>query len=78
MASVTPAAGEVGFMRQHLSGRPTHTTTVPKNPMPAQPEAPRIERIASVRILRGGAGMARHRHAHGQCGAATMSASNWR
>ncbi|POR49629.1 DUF6101 family protein [Bosea psychrotolerans] len=55
MASVTPAAGETGFA-SGLSGRPTHTTTVPKNPMPAQPDAPRVERIASVRILRGGAG----------------------
>lgn len=55
MASVTPAAGEVGFM-PGFSGCPTPTTTVPKNPMPAQPEAPRIERIASVRILRGSAG----------------------
>lgn len=55
MASVTPAAGEVDFA-SILSGCPTHTTTVPKNPMPVQAEAPRIERVASVRILRGGAG----------------------
>lgn len=55
MASVTPAAGEVDFASD-LSGRSTHTTTVPKNPMPAQLEAPRIERIGSVRILRGAPG----------------------
>jgi hypothetical protein len=55
MASVTPAAGEVDFASD-FSGRSTHTTTVPKNPMPAQLEAPRIERIASVRILRGAPG----------------------
>jgi len=55
MASVTPVAGEVGFAPD-FSGYATHTTTVPKNPMPAQPEAPRIERIASVRILRGAPG----------------------
>lgn len=55
MASVTPAAGEVGFAPD-LSGCPTHPTTVPKNPMPAQADAPRIERIASVRILRGNPG----------------------
>ncbi len=51
MARVTPAAGEFGFM-PNLSG----CSTVPRNPMPAQPDAPRIERIGSVRILRGSAG----------------------
>jgi len=51
MASVTPAAGEIGIMPQ-LSGGPINTPTVPRNPMPAQPEAPHIERIGSVRILR--------------------------
>lgn len=55
MASVTPAAGEVGFMPD-FSGCQTPTTTVPKNPMPAQPVSPRIERIGSVRILRGAPG----------------------
>lgn len=54
MASVTPAAGECGRVPL-LSGGPT-TSIVPSNPMPAQPEGRRIERIASVRILRGGAG----------------------
>ncbi len=51
MASVTPAAGEIG-PAPHLSGVPTSTPTVPRNPMPAQPESPHIERIGSVRILR--------------------------
>jgi hypothetical protein len=55
MASVTPVAGEFGFM-PHLSGCQTTPSTVPRNPMPVQPEAPRIERIASVRILRGPVG----------------------
>lgn len=52
MASVTPAAGEVGI-QPHLFGGPTNSPTVPRNPMPAQPGAPHVERIASVRILRG-------------------------
>lgn len=52
MASVTPAAGEFGRAPQ-LSGAATTPTIVPCNPMPAQPEGRRIERIASVRILRG-------------------------
>lgn len=55
MASVTPAAGEGGFMPS-LSGCPTKPTTAHRNLLPAQPEAPRIERIASVRILRGNPG----------------------
>lgn len=55
MASVTPAAGGPGFA-PGLSGSPTSPSSVPKNPMPAQTDAGRIERIASVRVLRGGAG----------------------
>lgn len=55
MASVTPAAGEFGRAPQ-LSGGQTTPTIVPRNPMPAQPEGRCVERIASVRILRGGAG----------------------
>ena len=55
MARVTPAAGEFGFMPQ-LPGSATDPTIVPRNPMPAQPDGPRIERIGSVRILRGAAG----------------------
>lgn len=55
MASVTPAAGEFGRAPQ-LSGGPTTPTIVPCNPMPTQPEGRCVERIASVRILRGGAG----------------------
>lgn len=55
MASVTPAAGEVGFA-PNLLGCPNHSSIVARNPMPAQVEAPRIERIASVRILRGNPG----------------------
>jgi hypothetical protein len=53
MASVTPAAGEHGFAPK-LSGGPTSPTTVSENPMPAQPDAPCVERIGPVRILRGG------------------------
>lgn len=59
MASVTPAAGEGGFV-PNLSGCPTKPTAASRNPKPAQREqqpapaaAPRIERIGSVRILRG-------------------------
>jgi hypothetical protein len=48
MASVTPAAGEVGFIAA-LSGS---ATTAPKNPMPARQDARSVERIGSVRILR--------------------------
>lgn len=55
MARVTPAAGEFGFM-PNCPGGTTDPATVPRNPMPAQPDAPRIERIGSVRILRGAAG----------------------
>ena len=55
MARVTPAAGEFGFMPKNPGGS-TDPATVPRNPMPAQPDAPRIERIGSVRILRGAAG----------------------
>ncbi|PTM39047.1 DUF6101 family protein [Bosea sp. 124] len=55
MARVTPAAGEFGFL-PNAPGGATDPATVPRNPMPAQPDAPRIERIGSVRILRGGAG----------------------
>ncbi|KRE18042.1 hypothetical protein ASE63_02315 [Bosea sp. Root381] len=55
MARVTTAAGEFGFM-PNCPGFATDPTTVPRNPMPAQPDAPRIERIGSVRILRGAAG----------------------
>ncbi|MDP3255274.1 MAG: DUF6101 family protein [Bosea sp. (in: a-proteobacteria)] len=55
MARVTPAAGEFGFMPQ-LPGGATDPTIVPRNPMPAQPDGPRIERIGTVRILRGAAG----------------------
>jgi len=55
MARVTPAAGEFGFMSK-LSGGATDPATVPANPMPAQPEAPRIQRIGPVRILRGAHG----------------------
>jgi hypothetical protein len=52
MASVTQAAGESGFVPA-LSGAPTTTAIVSRNPMPARPVAPAIERIGSVRILRG-------------------------
>lgn len=52
MARVTPAAGEFGFL-PNASGGATDPATVPRNPMPVQPDAPRIERIGSVRILRG-------------------------
>ncbi|HEV7260035.1 MAG TPA: DUF6101 family protein [Bosea sp. (in: a-proteobacteria)] len=55
MARVTPAAGEFGFM-PNGSGGATDPATVSRNPMPAQPDAPRIQRIGSVRILRGSAG----------------------
>jgi hypothetical protein len=51
MARVTTAAGEIG-LEPNLPG----SATVPRNPMPVQPDAPRIERIGSVRILRGSAG----------------------
>ncbi len=54
MASVTPVAGESGFAPR-LSGGPT-TAIVSHNPMPRQPAAPGIERVGSVRILRGSAG----------------------
>jgi len=54
MASVTPAAGEGGFV-PHFPGGATTTAIVPHNPMPARPVAPAIERLASVRILRGAA-----------------------
>jgi len=53
MARVTQAAGEFGF-KPNLPGCTTDPTIVPRNPMPAQPDAPRIERIGSVRILRRG------------------------
>lgn len=52
MASVTPAAGEGGFA-PHLPGGSTTTAIVSRNPMPARLVAPAIERVASVRILRG-------------------------
>jgi hypothetical protein len=55
MASVTPAAGEGGFA-PNLSGCPTKPTTAPPDPKPAQVDAPRIQRIGSVRILRGNPG----------------------
>lgn len=55
MASSTPAAGEVDFA-SNLSGCSTRTSIVSRNPMPPQAEAPRIERIGSVRILRGAPG----------------------
>ncbi|MGF7051555.1 hypothetical protein GGC47_000715 [Bosea sp. OAE752] len=55
MASVTPVAGESGFV-PHLSGGPFTTAIVPRNPMPRQPSAPGIERVGSVRILRASAG----------------------
>ncbi|WP_054207349.1 MULTISPECIES: DUF6101 family protein [Bosea] len=55
MARVTPAAGEFGFMPNSPGGA-TDPTIVSRNPMPVQPEVPRIERIGSVRILRGAAG----------------------
>ena len=51
MARVTTAAGEIG-LESNLPG----SATVPRNPMPVQPDAPRIERIGTVRILRGAAG----------------------
>ncbi len=55
MASVTPAAGEGGFA-PYLSGGPTSTAIVSRNPMPCRAAAPGIERVGSVRILRGAAG----------------------
>ncbi|CAH1654927.1 conserved hypothetical protein [Hyphomicrobiales bacterium] len=52
MASVTPVAGEGGFV-PHLPGGPTTTAIVSRNPMPDRLAVPAIERVASVRILRG-------------------------
>ncbi|MCO5092317.1 DUF6101 family protein [Bosea sp. (in: a-proteobacteria)] len=54
MASVTPAAGE-GGLAPLLPGGPTQTAIVSRNPMPPRPVAPAIERVGSVRILRGAA-----------------------
>jgi Family of unknown function (DUF6101) len=54
MASVTPAAGGIGY-GPDLSGCPTHTTTVETDATGAA-ERPRVERIGSVRILRAGPG----------------------
>lgn len=51
MASVTPAAGEVGFAAD-FSGSATTATTAPVNPMPARTDARSVERIGSVRVLR--------------------------
>lgn len=58
MASVTPAAGEIGFQptcpggTSNYNGQPFRTQGAPSQ----QAEAPRIERLGPVRILRGGAG----------------------
>ncbi len=60
MASVTPAAGEGGLM-PNLSGRATLPRSTPRTAKsarcaPKPCEAPRIERIGSVRILHGNPG----------------------
>jgi len=55
MASVTPAAGEIG-RRVDLSGCPTHTDLPLTAPRQGAAERPHVERIGSVRILRPGAG----------------------
>ena len=58
MASVTPAAGEIGFQPAspggvtNFNGQPFRTQGAPSH----QAEAPRIERLGPVRILRGGTG----------------------
>ncbi|WP_066468074.1 DUF6101 family protein [Bosea sp. WAO] len=58
MASVTPAAGETGFQpacpggSSNYNGQPFRTQGAPSQ----QAEAPRIERLGPVRILRGSAG----------------------
>ena len=57
MASVTPAAGEVGCApifpgsAHKQSGQPSQPA-----PAPQQTDGPRIERVGPVRILRGGSG----------------------
>ncbi|MGX1787754.1 DUF6101 family protein [Bosea sp. NPDC055332] len=57
MASVTPAAGEVGRVpvfpgsADNQSGQPSQPARAPQ-----QSDGPRIERVGPVRILRGGAG----------------------
>ncbi len=57
MASVTPAAGEVGCApifpgsAHNQSGQPSQPA-----PAPQQSDGPRIERVGPVRILRGGSG----------------------
>lgn len=57
MASVTPAAGEAGRMPA-FSGGATNQSGQPSKAVapPPQLEAPRIERLGPVRILRGGPG----------------------
>ena len=55
MARVTTAAGDFGFM-PNAPGGATDPATVSRNQMPVQPDAPRIQRIGSVRILRGAIG----------------------
>ena len=55
MARVTPAAGEFGFAPNGPGGT-TDPTITPREAAAAQPDMPRIERIGSVRILRGSAG----------------------
>ncbi len=55
MASVTPAVGEIGFLPDLANG-PTFTSETAPSRRPAPAEALRIERIGSVRILRGHAG----------------------
>lgn len=58
MASVTPAAEEAGRVPDFFggatnqSGQPSQAVAMPS----PQPEAPRIERLGPVRILRGGQG----------------------
>lgn len=57
MASVTPAAGEVGLVpvfpgsAHNQSGQPSQPAQAPQ-----QQNSPRIERVGPVRILRGGKG----------------------
>jgi hypothetical protein len=57
MASVTPAAGEAGYVpvfpgsAHNQSGQPSQPAQVPQ-----QQDSPRIERVGPVRILRGGKG----------------------
>jgi hypothetical protein len=57
MASVTPAAGEAGLVPGFPSGSHHHSTVrTDTAKAPQQAQSPLVERIGSVRLLRGGAG----------------------